>query len=104
MLLRVGQCILGNLLKENGATRADLRHLDSHPGVGLPALIKGDGIGAATNFLPVTLAFDVIENPPDAASSRIFVHTFDIFWLFDLRVCHRFCLANSRKYYDTEGG
>jgi len=75
MLLRVNEGIRRDLLEEHSAARANLGHLDSHPCVGLPALIKGDCIGTASDLLPVPLAFDIVDNPPDSALRRIFIDT-----------------------------
>jgi hypothetical protein len=40
-------------------------------------LVKGDGIGVASNLLPVPLAFDVIANPTDTAIGGVFADTLD---------------------------
>jgi hypothetical protein len=75
MLLRVNEGIRRDLLEEHSAARTDLWHFDSHSGVGLPALIKGDCVGTAPDLLTMPLAFDVVENPPDAALWRLFKDT-----------------------------
>jgi hypothetical protein len=97
MLLRVSKSILRNLLEEDGPAWPDFGHLDSHPRVGLPPLVKGDGIGVASNLLPVPLAFDVIANPTDTAIGGVFAHSAQMYRDAGCAGCIQVHTRNSKR-------
>src|SRR5271170_1905151 len=88
-------CIFDQFGEEYNFCVAQFRKLTAGGGVGLPGLVKLDGIGLASNLFTVPPAILVVVNPPTGAS----------FWIL-IDPAHHDCLrwlsSRTRSYRESD--